>query len=122
MLKLEVGKTYISTIGNNYKIVADNCKELLNPFFGIQLKNGKVVCHNQFRPDGVSHHGYETLVKEWKEPVVHKRIICWYRKKSDYVQESYPFICVGKTEEAVRYYCAAYNFQVLKLETIEYME
>lgn len=80
MLKLEVGKIYTTEEGALYKIVTDKYKGYSplsdsNPFLGVCLTGPGCIA---FPGNGHSGGSFR-LVKEYKEPVVHKKVVFWVK-------------------------------------------
>lgn len=117
-LKLEIGKTYVDGEGERYKIVTDAFKGYGTDktFLGICLTGPG---HNVYNSNGeVTHVRTMNLVKEYKEPVVHKRILVWYKiSKADGVLVNV-FICKDYADNYIR----MYNATELKREEITYTE
>lgn len=82
---LDIGKTYVTRLGGHVKIVgiveSNYIGRLVKPLPGKANTLGMLF---EFTRKGVSLRTYgenycTDLVKEYKEPVVHKRDIVWYR-------------------------------------------
>lgn len=79
-LQLEVGKTYVNEGGHKVKIVLRDdetfgaCSRF--PFVG-KHDGGYLI---EYSPSGDTRYTTHTkLVKEYREPVTHKRYVAWYQ-------------------------------------------
>lgn len=88
-LKLEIGKTYLTSNGGKVKIVSDEYRTPWNMAFkyiGVYLAPDSGS--NHFKDDGYCTNGIK-IVKEYHEPVVHRRDIVWWKNEgSEHIEVS----------------------------------
>ena len=105
-LSLEIGKTYLTSSGTKVKIL---CTTSRGWFVGEYEQEGLNQWLGDGHPKSINQH---PLVKEYKEPVVHKRDIVWYR----YHGEMHPVVL--KAGGAFPFS----NTHELHRQTVEYTE
>jgi hypothetical protein len=79
MLKLEVGKTYVDRLNRKVEIIYNNYKGTANRYIGVQKSSSDVILFYKETGEWTRHESECDLVKEYVEPVIHRRDIIWYR-------------------------------------------
>lgn len=93
-MKLEVGKTYKDASGRKVQIVYYT-KPLKDPYYDrsrsesyLGVVKGPEISY-WYYPDGVHFNSSMTsvhnLLKEWSEPIVHKRDVLWVRSSTGFI-------------------------------------
>lgn len=117
ILKLAVGKTYITKNGRKFKIVSDEFNPVVGGnFMGIAVDNG--VGYQNFHQDGKTGLGNSSefdLAKEYKPPVIHKQDVIWVRSVSGRVE-----VVVRDVEENYKH--STGFWKEVHRETVEYVE
>jgi hypothetical protein len=123
-MKIEVGKTYLDGNSNKILIVSDKSNFVYNrtkqPFVGVYIGN------STRQPGAFDANGYYfdvgdinlfNLVKEWKEPVVHKRDVIWY----EFIGGGFE-VAVAKVGEVGFGYVNNRSYKEVKRQTVEFNE